>query len=285
MIYEKYLDGVVLRDYDSFDIKQTLYCGQCFRFYDYNNYFLIIAHNRELYLSQDDDKIFFYPCSIEDFENIWINYFDLNRDYSKVKSKLFGINNILDDAIKTFGGIRLLNQEPWECLISFIISQNNRIPQIKKVVNNISEKFGERINNFFSFPSQNKLISQNVCEDDFIKLKAGFRSKYIIDAVYNKQINWNKISSNNINLDLRNCLLKIKGVGEKVADCVLLFSFGERNLFPVDTWIEKISRKIFFDNNEVSKNQIKAFAENKFGKYAGYAQQYLYYYARSYELT
>lgn len=279
MKYAKYKDGVLMTNFDSFDIQQILECGQCFRFFGSENNYFIIAHGRKLNIFQGNDEIFFAPCTIDEFENIWINYFDLETDYSQIKKILSAKDNILADAIKLCGGIRILNQDKWECLISFIISQNNRIPQIKKIIENISCKFGSLITeNYFSFPSQLQL--QNAEEKDLNECRAGFRSKYILDAVNNSEINLEVLSHFPTD-EIKKNLMKIKGVGGKVADCTLLFSFGRHEVYPTDVWIKRVSQEIYFDNKDVSIKQIHEFAENKFGDLAGYAQQYLFHYIRN----
>ena len=277
--YKKKQNGIEIYVED-FDIKQTLECGQCFRFFceDNNNYF-IIAHGRKLNISQKENKKFFlYPCTVQEFEDIWLNYFDLQTDYSRIKKTLAQKNKVLAKAINLYGGIRILNQEKWETLISFIISQNNRISQIKKVIENISQMFGTQIdNNYFAFPSHDQLLGAT--EEDLNNCRAGFRSKYILDAIKNTP-DLKKLD--NISTDsAKKILKKIKGVGDKVSDCVLLFAYNRHEVYPVDTWVKRVSQEIFFDKQEVNLTQIREFAQEKFGDLAGYAQQYLFYYIRN----
>lgn len=278
MKYKKVGNSIEMIEYDSFDIGQILECGQCFRFFGSENNYSIIAHGKLLNISQTNDKIIFYPCTINEFENIWINYFDLNTDYLQIKKILSHSDNILAKAIKLCGGIRILNQDKWECLISFIISQNNRIPQIKKVIENISNMFGSKINDqYYTFPTRSQLL--NATQENLQNCKAGFRSKYILDAI-KSEINLENLS-NLSTQDIKNTLMKIKGVGNKVADCSLLFSFGRREVYPTDVWIKRVTQEIYFNNKDVSINQIHNFAKNKFGNLAGYSQQYLFHYARN----
>lgn len=278
MKYKKVGNSIEMIEYDSFDIGQILECGQCFRFSGSDNNYSIIAHGKLLNISQTNDKIIFYPCTINEFENIWINYFDLNTDYLHIKKILSHSDNILAKAIKLCGGIRILNQDKWECLISFIISQNNRIPQIKKVIENISNMFGSKINDqYYTFPTRSQLL--NATQENLQNCKAGFRSKYILDAI-KSEINLENLS-NLSTQDIKNTLMKIKGVGNKVADCSLLFSFGRREVYPTDVWIKRVTQEIYFNNKDVSINQIHNFAKNKFGNLAGYSQQYLFHYARN----
>lgn len=278
MRYVKYKDGIKMADFNSFDIGQILECGQCFRFFGGENNYFIIAHDRKLNIIQSDDEVFFTPCNIEDFENIWINYFDLERDYLRIKKISSSSDNILAEAVNLYGGIRILQQDKWECLLSFIISQNNRIPQIKKVIQNISHMFGMEIcNDCFAFPTRSQLI--NADEKKLMDCRTGFRAKYILDAI-NFDIDLEKLSDFST-ADIKQKLMQIKGVGNKVADCTLLFSFGRHEVYPIDVWVKRVSQEIFFDNKNVSIKQIHEFAEKKFGELAGFAQQYLFHYIRN----
>lgn len=272
---------IIVTDIESFDIEQILECGQCFRFEKIKDkHYIIIAHEKVLNIKQDNDKIEFFPTNKKDFENIWINYFDLKTNYKEIKKQLEK-DPILKDAINFAPGIRILNQDPWECLISFIISQNNRIPMIKQVIKNISEKYGNNLNNYFSFPTISQLKVAN--NDDLMLCKTGFRSKYILDAINkieNKQVCLESLYSNSLE-DSKQILMNIKGVGTKVADCVLLFSLKKSEVFPTDVWIKRVMEHFYFDKQETNIKTIHEFAKNKWQHLSGYAQQYLFYYARS----
>lgn len=281
MIYERKGTTIELNTADSFDIKQTLECGQCFRFTaaDKSKY-EITAFGKKLSIEQNGEKILFYPTTEDDFENIWKSYFDLNRDYDAVKKQLSG-DKTLEKAMDYGSGIRLLNQEPWECLISFIISQNNRIPMIRRTVENISERCGTKINGGFAFPTPEQM--KDTDEQTLAELKTGFRSKYIINAV--ERVLSGKTDLNAIkNMDTKTAkeeLLKIKGVGPKIADCVLLFAYGRHEVFPTDVWIKRVIEYYYFNKEAVKLKDIQTFAHEKWGAFAGFAQQYLFYYARS----
>lgn len=280
MRYKKYKDGVELFDFDSFDIKQILECGQCFRSSGANNNYFIIAHRKKLNIKQYDNKIFFSPCSINNFENIWINYFDLATNYLEIKKILSQKDNILAEAIKFGSGIRILNQEKFECLISFIISQNNNIPRIKNIIEKISIELGDQITeNYFAFPDISQLKNAN--KNKLLSCRMGFRLNYILDAL-NKINNTSDLETLDTQKTevIKKKLMEIKGVGDKVSDCVLLFSYNRHEIFPIDTWIKKVMQKIYFPNQEVNIKQIHDFAKKKFGDLAGYAQQYLFYYFR-----
>lgn len=274
-------DGsVIMTDQDSFDIEQILECGQCFRFEKLSEKeYRIVAMGRVLTIKQDKDSISFSPCSEKDFREIWYEYFDLGRDYTYIK-ELLSVDEVMRAACDFGSGIRILNQEPFECLVSFIISQNNRIPMIKKAVRNISEKWGTQRDGEYLFPSPEALLSSD--RDSLMECKTGFRHKYISDCL-------EKIAEKSICLEelkglptdrAREELMKIKGVGVKVADCVLLFSLGKSEVFPTDVWIKRVM-EYFWPSECVSMKEIQSFAREKWGIYAGFAQQYLFYYARS----
>ena len=254
----------------NFDLSQTLDCGQCFRWENLNGKYQGIALGKIVTVYQEDTKIVFENVSVNDFKNIWINYFDLNADYEKISEKFLGINSVMDSAVKECAGIRILRQEPWEVLCSFIISQNNNIPRIKKIIRLLCAHFGDDIDGGYSFPTAQKLAALH--EEDLSPIRAGFRARYILDAA-------KKVASGVIDFDVlekmpkdeaKNMLTQIKGVGTKVADCVLLYGMNRLSAFPMDVWMKRVMDKFF-----------PSKSSDFFGKYAGIAQQYLYHYSRS----
>jgi N-glycosylase/DNA lyase len=264
---------------DSFNIEQILECGQCFRFQKVReNTYRIIAMRRVLYVEQIDSTIILSPCNEQDFKQLWIRYFDLDLDYNRIK-KILSQDSVLDKAIQYASGIRILNQETWECLISFIISQNNNIPRIKQIIETISIKYGDCIEQgFYAFPTVTQLSKAS--EEDLRQCKVGFRAKYIVSAC-------NLVTSGSLLLnelddmttpELRLALMKIKGVGPKVADCVMLFSQRRQEVFPTDVWIKRIMQHFYFEH-EASIIEIHQYAYEYFENRAGIAQQYLFYYA------
>lgn len=281
MNYIEKNEKIIMTEFDSFDIEQILECGQCFRFTKLaEKEYVIVAHKRVLHIKQENEKVFFYPCNKKEFEEIWIDYFDLNRDYNEIK-KLLSKDKVVKAAIEYASGIRILNQEPWECLISFIISQNNRIPMIKQVIKNISEAFGQKAGDYYLFPNIKEL--EKADNESLMACKTGFRAKYILDAI-------EKISSKEVDLasfskltteEARKKLIEIKGVGPKVADCVLLFSLRRNEVFPTDVWVKRVMEYFYFDEKETPIKDIHSLAYKLWGDYAGFAQQYLFYYARS----
>lgn len=289
MKYIEKNNSIILTEYDSFVISQILECGQCFRFekIDDENY-IVIAFNKLLNIYQDGKTIVFKNTNLEEFENIWVKYFDLDRDYNYIKTKISENDEILQKAVEFAPGIRILNQDRFECLISFIISQNNRIPMIKKVISNISRKYGKYIGTFnnedyYAFPTVDELSVAD--EAGLMECRTGFRAKYIIDAV--ERVKKREIILENNDMatdDLRKMLMTIKGVGPKVADCTMMFSFGRCETFPTDVWVKRIMSELYFDGTEVNLKEIHNKAEELFGDFAGYAQQYLFNYARQFKI-
>ena len=286
-----FCDGnLVLNEYDGFVISQTLECGQCFRFEKISDEdYIVIAKEKILHAYKKDNDIVFENTSKEDFENIWLDYFDFKRDYNQIKELLSSKDETVKNAVKYAPGIRILNQDFFECLISFIISQNNRIPMIKKVVSNISQRYGKLIGDFnnvsyFSFPSADEL--SKVTEEELMECKTGFRAKYIIDAVQkciSGEIYFEKFKDMSTD-EVRKELMTIKGVGPKVADCVMLFSMGRSDAFPTDVWVKRVMSYFYFDGNDTPIKTIHKSAYDKFGQYAGFAQQYLFNYAREFKI-
>ena len=282
MKYSQDDDKVILTDYVNFDITETLECGQCFRYERLSAYeYHIIACGKSLFIDQTKDKILFYKTTLQEFEDIWKGYFDLDRDYSAVKETLASNDIVLRDAIEYAEGIHILRQEPWECLISFIISQNNNIPRIRKIIDTMARTFGRQIEDgVFAYPTPEELSKAS--PDDLLNCRMGFRAKYIADAVKN-------VCSGSVDLkaleykssgEARDTLMSIKGVGGKIADCVLLFAYNRTEVFPTDVWIKRVMQNLYFNLEETSIKEIHKFAKSRFGEYAGFAQQYLYVYAR-----
>ena len=283
-LYEK--DNlVILEDVENFDTKAIFTCGQAFRWYEEKDGSFTTVHlGRVLNVLNKDDKVIFKGTNLEEFNEIWIDYFDLNTDYQSIRKSLAN-NEILANAMEYGKGIRILNQNHFEMLISFIISANNMIPRIRKSIEVISMRYGKFIcedenRKYYSFPTVEELSKATVEElREFAKV--GFRDKRIFDTV-------NMIKNENIDLDsfenletdvLREELLKFSGVGNKVADCIMLFSYKRGEVFPVDVWIKRVMEELFI-KEETPVKKISKEADRIFGKYAGYAQQYLFYYGR-----
>ena len=301
---KEYSDYILIEDVKNFNLKQTFECGQCFRFNKISDTnYIIVAFERVIELEEDGNNIKVYNSNIEDMENIWIKYFDLERDYSSIKEKL-SEDDLLRKSIEFGPGIRILNQDPFEILISFIISARNSIPSIMKTINKISTKWGREIeykgNIYNAFPTIEQIKDATL--EEIQETGASFRSKYIIDTIYNiynsceakREGNLEKIEVfkkydleyiKSLNDDeCHAALQEFKGVGAKVADCVMLFSMEKYSAFPVDVWVKR-AMIYFYGAKDESLNKIRVFARNKFKDLSGFAQQYLFYYARENKIT
>ncbi|MCL2321726.1 MAG: 8-oxoguanine DNA glycosylase [Oscillospiraceae bacterium] len=278
-------NGIVVKNVDSFELKHVFDCGQCFRWNkQIDSNYIGIAYNKVIELSKKDDDLFIYNIDEKEFIDLWSDYFDLKRDYSKIKEKLSSEDEILKKAIPFGCGIRILNQDPLETIISFIISANNRIPMIKRCIENISRRFGETIEYrgkiYYAFPSIDEL--KDAKEEDFKDLGAGFRAKYIKDTVskiYNKEFDIDEAKK----MEDEECHIKLQelsGVGAKVSDCIMLFSMKKYSAFPVDVWVKRAMNVFYNAPENMSLNKIRKFAQERFGNNSGIAQQYLFYYAR-----
>lgn len=275
--------NLILSDADSFALSHIFDCGQCFRWnMNEDKSFTGVAKGRVLKISQEENNIIFHSTSLEDFNNIWKDYFDLNTDYSEIKKELSS-DSVLKEAIRYGEGIRILKQDLWECVVSFIISASNNIPRIKKIIELLCSNFGEKIfymdKEYYTFPTPEKIHSLSA--DDLSIIKAGFRDKYILDAAekfVSGEISYEMLSKMSSS-DAKKTLMTIKGVGNKVADCIILFGLSKCESFPVDVWIKRIMEYCYFDGEETI-DKISAFAKEKFGRLGGFAQQYLFFYAR-----
>lgn len=257
---------------DCFGLARTLSCGQCFRFTPLSDgEWEGVARNKYITLRQDGAFLTVNGVKSEAEAQEWAKYFDLERDYSAILEG-FSSDSQLCDAVKCGRGIRILAQEPWEALCSFIISQNNNIPRIMKIVSSLCALYGDDLGGgHYSFPDAGTIAQAGA--EGLAPIRAGFRAKYIADAA-------RKVSDGEISFDMiyRSTpdkaaaeLKKIYGVGDKVAACTLLYGFGMLNVFPVDVWVKRVIAKYYGDSFDVSR----------FSPYAGIAQQYLFFRERS----
>lgn len=268
---------------NNFSLSQTLECGQCFNFEKIaENDYIVVACGKVLHVIQHTpDEVEFVNASGDDVRDIWIPYFDLDRDYDEIKNEVVKADPRLAPVVEKYGGLRILNQEFPETLLSFIISQNKNIPQIKKIIRSICEEYGEYPKggaDFKTFPAPERL--SQMTEEDFRNLKTGFRAPYLINAIRAMEGGLSGDALREMTFEeAKKALTGIKGVGDKVANCVLLFSLGFRSAFPVDVWIKRIMEEMYF-GKDTDKKVIEEFAADKFGKWGGYAQQYLFMYVR-----
>ncbi|MEM1484815.1 DNA-3-methyladenine glycosylase [Oscillospiraceae bacterium PP1C4] len=264
-------NNTVLHNICDFDLQQTLDCGQAFRWYEQpDGSFTGVAFKKVCHISHLDNNIILHGVNQADFEGIWRGYFDLDRDYSQIKQQ-FSVNPVLAKATAYAPGIRVLKQEPWEALCSFIISQNNNVKRIKGIVDRLCTTFGEPISGgFYAFPTPETLA--RCSPEDLAPIRAGFRARYLIDAAQ-------RVASGEIDLEIlhllpldeaRATLMRITGVGIKVADCALLYGCGRIDCFPIDVWIRRAMDCLFPDG-----------LPDCAADYAGIAQQYIFHYART----
>lgn len=253
-----------------FSLDHTLSCGQVFRWHRHEGFWYGFINRKPVKIRQENDELIYSGKVIN--RDI-VKYFNLDLDYIKV-IKTFPKHRILIMALKKYWGLRIIKQEPFECLISYILSSQNNIKRINKMVNELSFRFGKEMTfegrKINAFPTLKEL--SKCCRDDFRHCRLGFRDKFLDDAIVKlcaKEVKLEKIAKMPYEKAM-NELLKIKGVGKKVASCVLLFGFNKYEAFPIDVWIARILRKYFPEKDA-----------SYFGKYAGYAQEFLYSYIRN----
>lgn len=283
------MEKYVIENQDSFNIVDIFECGQCFRWnkIDENTYIGVIK-SAVIKVKQENNKITFIGNSTQDFKKTINYYFDLETNYSEYKNKLSKIDEFMKESIEFGSGIRILRQDLWECIISFIISANNNIPRIKKIIERISKEYGKKIEfegkEFYEFPTPEELSKASI--EDLRALGTGFRDKRIYNTtkmILNKEVDLDKIIALENTQDMRNELLKLDGVGPKVADCILLFALKRLDVFPIDVWVRRVMNDLYIHNEveeKVNKIELQKLAENKFGNLAGMAQQYLFYWKR-----
>ena len=267
------------------DLNDTVTCGQCFRFKkNCDDSFTMILSDRVIRIKQENNDLIVYSNNEDDLENIIINYFDLETDYNKINKLLIKKDRVLADAINCSKGFRILKQEPFEMLISYIISQNNNVKRIMKSVDLLSNKFGKKVNfeneEYYLFPTFDELSKIEI--DDLKDIGVGFRDAYIMSAlslIKKGTINLEKIFDMKTNEAL-DYLELVKGIGPKVASCILLFGYSKYDVFPVDTWVMHAMEKLY-PNIKQSQKEIIKFANEKYGNYSGIALQYMYHYMRN----
>ena len=283
-------NGVILQHTHHFDIKQILESGQVFRFEQISDAgYLLIAKQKCIKICQQQESTSFliYHTNSSEFDEVWQDYFDLGTDYNDITTILSQKDEHMKKAIDFGKGIRILKQDPWEMLISFIISQNKSIPHIKQCISNVCTLFGQPIEEshqydkkYYTFPTPFEL--RDATEDILRSCKVGFRAPYIMDAckkVLNEEINLSDLY--NLSADeAKKELMKIRGVGPKIADCILLFAYSKGEVFPTDVWVKRVVEGLYFGGEEKKIEYIQSFAKEYFGELAGYAQQYLFFYGR-----
>ena len=278
-------NGVVLEDVKDFELPHIFECGQCFRWNKQkDDSYIGVANGKVINLKKEGSDVYIDNTNRDEMENIWYNYFDLNRDYGNIKNQLAELDETMQTSVKFGHGIRILKQDEWETLVSFIISANNRIPMIKRAIEALSENHGQYIGEYkgkkyYSFPKPEALCNLDVTDIQYSGI--GFRGKYILNAaklVADKEVDIYNLRNMSTN-DAREQLMIFPGIGPKVSDCIMFFSMDKDDAFPIDIWVKRVM-EYFYVPEGTSLKKIQSFAQDKFGGIAGFAQQYLFYYAR-----
>lgn len=279
----------IIKNTESFEPTHIFECGQCFRWNkeEDGSYTGVVGHN-VLNVKKNENEVTITGLCSEKIEELCKKYFDLETDYEAIKEKLSKIDDNLKISIEYGKGIRILKQDTWEALISFIISANNNIPRIKGIIERISKKYGKIIKwqgkEYYTFPTPEELSKASVV--DLRKLGLGFRDKRVFETtrlVNTKQIDIYELEKIIHTKKLREELLKYPGVGPKVADCIMLFSMRRFEVFPIDVWVRRVMTELYFENETKivpNNKQILNYAEETFGNLSGLAQQYLFYWRR-----
>ncbi len=280
----------IIKNCNTFEPKDIFECGQCFRFnkQEDESYTGVVGKN-VINVKKVDNEIHIKSVGQDNLEKLVVNYFDLNRDYEQIKDKLSKIDENMKKSIYYGKGIRILNQDLWETIISFIISANNNIPRIKGIIDRISEKYGKEFifegKEYYTFPTVDELSKASV--EDLRTLGLGFRDVRVYETtkiIKNKEVDLEQLKNEKDFNKVRNTLLTLPGVGPKVADCILLFSTLKRwEAFPIDVWVRRVMNELYIknpDETKVKKEEIEKIAYEKFGNLAGIAQQYLFYWKR-----
>lgn len=280
----------ILKNCNTFELKDIFDCGQCFRWNkEEDDSYTGVFECNVINVSKSGEDVIFKGICKGDIKEVCRKYFDIDRDYESIKKKLSKIDEHMKKSIEYGKGIRILNQNLWETIISFIISANNNIPRIKGIIERISERYGEEIEyngkKYYTFPTVEQLSKASV--SDLRKLGLGFRDVRVYETtqiILNKQVDLEYLQNEKDFNKVRETLLTLPGVGPKVADCILLFSTLKRwEAFPIDVWVRRVMNELYIKNEDetkVDKRQIEKIAYEKFGDLAGLAQQYLFYWKR-----
>lgn len=267
---------------NDFDIDSTITCGQIFRYELIDDTYIIILKDRVISIKKDGKYLLIESNNEDKLLDVVTDYFDLKRDYKKITSDLINMDKRLEDAVNYSSGLHMIHQDPFETVIEYVISQNNRVPSIANSLNMIALKYGKEVifNNkkYYLFPEYSKL--KDVSVEEYRLCKVGFRDKYIYDIV--QAINLNLLDLNKIyemnDTDALNYLIGFKGIGNKVASCILLFAYHKFNVYPIDTWVKKYMKDEYGIETE---KDIKKFTNEKYMEYSGLAIQYMFNYKRN----
>lgn len=279
-----------IKQIETFVPQHIFECGQCFRWNkQLDESYTGVFKGNVLNVSLEKGQIIFKGICNGNIQDIVNEYFDFHRDYYKIQENLSEIDEPLKTSIQYGKGIRILNQDLWETIISFIISANNNIPRIKGIIERLSQQYGKPIvwrnQIYYTFPTPEALAKASIA--DLRTLGLGFRDKRVYETtkiIINKQVDLEKLKQEKNKKKIREILLTLPGVGPKVADCIMLFSTLKcLDVFPVDVWVRRVMNELYFqlpEENKLKREQIEKLAYEKYGNLAGIAQQYLFYWKR-----
>ena len=269
---------LVINNINNLDLDNTICCGQIFRYEKLeDNSYIVILKDRVVKLKYIDNKLYIDSNNMDNIENVIREYLDLNRDYISIIENIKECDDVLGKYLDKSIGLKMIKQDPIECIVSYIISQNNSVRNIKNSLYLIIYKFGDKgifVNKeYYLFPSIDKL--SKISLEEFRECKVGFRDRYLVDIISDiveNRLNVNYIFEMNSEDSLR-YLMSFRGIGMKVASCILLFAYGKYDVYPIDTWVKK-----YMDVNYGIKDErkIKDFCKEKYGKYSGLAIQYMF---------
>ena len=269
---------------DTFNLKFTLECGQCFRWKEVNtNTYIGVIQDRVIKIKQEGNNLDIWSNKKENLEQVVKNYFDLNTDYTKIEKEIVKIDSNIKEAVEFSTGIRILNQPLFETIISYIVSANNNIKRISKSVNDISKMYGTKVEfegqEYYLFPTLEQL--SKCTNEELLECGLGFRARYVVHDVeeFMKNPNVIKELKSMTTQEVQEVLMKLMGIGPKVADCIMLFALKKSEVFPVDVWVKRIMEKLYFKKN-TSLKTIREFAKENYGVNAGIIQQHLFYNVR-----
>ncbi len=258
-----------------FNLRHTLECGQFFRWTRTPEAYVIHARGRLLEVRQQGDELLAAGAP----EKFVRDFFALDHDAGRVEERL-RLDRRLREAVEIYRGLRILRQEPWECTAAFVTSAASNIPRITRNLSDLARAYGRPVTvgpyRSHAFPRPDELGD----EEGLRKLGLGFRARYLVEAARLARGGLLEETAGKPYIKAKDALMTVPGVGEKVADCILLFAYGHLNAFPVDTWIRKVMRDMFFQGRKVMDRAIRRYASERWGDLAGYAQQYLYIWAR-----
>lgn len=280
---------IILKQIEAFEPKHIFECGQCFRWnVQPDGSYIGIVRNNVVTVKKVKDSVIFESMGEDSLEELVYQYFDLTTDYTKIKETLSNVDEFVKTSIQYGEGIRILKQEVWETIISFMISANNNIPRIKGIIERISKQYGTPIlwrgQTYYTFPTIEQLSKASI--EELRDLGLGFRDKRVYQTTQlfkNKTITIQQLQEQPDTKLVRDMLMQLPGVGPKVADCILLFGLQKLEVFPIDVWVRRVMNDLYFKKEKeetLDKTEITKLATAKYANFAGLAQQYLFYWKR-----